>query len=626
MKQKFVYGAISLCLALLGLSFILTSCKDSNESASWDDSVVGTATVSGVVMDTFDNPLSDVTVSCKGTDTRREVRKTGASGSDGAFSISDVPSNARYITFSKDGFATVAYTIEAGRFTDEDNIVLNPVLEFSQAVITGTVIDASTGKPYAGVQVSSGSVSSSTDENGVFKIEGLTLNDYTLTFATADGTNYSRPVSLSDFVDGMASVPTVRLGGNDVFPSLKWQDLYDSQVWYANDYRGSTGFGGINDWSCGYLSAMPYSGYFRYEAEGCAFEIRNTGHGSGWSGNTDEGDEDNLNAFMFGRKSISSGNKILSVLVRTHNAAPANPARFGLQVLDFTSGASAAVKVGDVKTHASGDYSSYSFDMSQFVGHDIAFAFGVYFYKGTSGYHLPIRRMCFASTAVSGDDYLGGTPVTGISSDWKMTVENASSMAVNPGTTFTGLNLGMSSDDARRTHNPGGQQGYSPWLGSDHLMMSWALMYLHKDVEPVNGEGYTIKTRSGVEKNYASPETYIYSRFNISSANDQMTMRVRTFSGSVPTVFRVTVISESGSAAAIAPVSNTAAQASAVDGGNGCWKFIHDKGAGDPAEYAAFTYDFSSYKGQNVVIAVSVHKGETSDGEQKLCFYGIEME
>ena len=629
MKQKFVSRVLMLCIILLGSGFIFSSCKNEDETSSWDDSVVGTATVSGVVTDTFNNLLSGVTVSCMGTDTQRELRKSSTTASDGSFSIADVPSNARFISFSKDGFATVSYTLEASRFVDEDKIVLNPILEFSRAVITGTVINAGTGNPYSGVKVTIGSTTVSTGTDGVYKIEGLTIKDYSLSFSTSDGVSYTRKVVLSDFIDGTASVPIVRLGGDYVFPGLRWQDLADSQVWYSNDYRGSTGFGGINDWSCGYLSSMPHLGYFRYEAEGCAFQIRRTGGDIGWYGLTDKGNEIELNAFLYGRKSITAGNKVMSTYVRTHNATAANPVHFGLQVLDLTSGSSSAVVAGETQTHGSGEYSSYSFDLSKFVGHDIAFAFGVYFYTGTSGFHLPIRRICFAPSAVSGDDYLNGTPVTGISSGWKMTKENAASMNVNPGVSFTGQNLGLNSGDgnmgARRVHNPGGQQGYSPWLGTDHMMMSWSLMYLNKDVEPVNGEGYTIKTRSGIPADYDTPETYIYSRFNISGSNDEMTMRVRTFSSSDPTVFRVTAIAENGTAAALAPSSNTASSASAVEGGNGCWKFIHEKGGGDPNDYAAFTYDLSSYKGQNIVIAISIHKGATSDGEQKLCFYGIEM-
>lgn len=628
MKQKFVSKVPLFGSVLLGLIFAFTSCQNEIEQAgTWDDSVVGTATVSGVVMDTFDNLLSDVDISCMGTDTRREVRMTGTSGPDGTFSLADVPSNARYIAFAKEGFATVAYTIDPKRFTSEDNIVLNPVLEFSQAVITGKIIDAASGKPYSGVQVTNGSKTVTADADGVFTIDGQTLNDYTLTYSTADGTTYTRKVSLNDFVDGTATVPTVRLGGGDIFPGLKWQDIADSQEWYFNDYRGSTGFGGKNHWSSVYLSAMPNKGYYRYEAEGVAFELRGPGPDRGWWGMTSEGDQDNLNAFVYGRKKIYEGNKILSVLVRTHNASASSPVYFGLQVVDLTAGSTKAVKIGDTKTHGDGNYSTYSFDMSPFVGHEVGFAFGPYLYRGTSGKHLPIRRMCWAPRQVNDDDWLAGNDVPGLPSGFRLTKENTTSMGINPATSFSGMNKGMNSGSgdmgARRVHNPGGQQGYMPWFGTDHLMMYWSLMYISKDVEPVNGEGYTIKTRSDVDPNYLVPESYIYSRFKISDVNDQMTMRIRTFSSANPTVFKVTAVPENGSATALSPSSNTAREASAV--ADGCWKFIHEKGAGDPKDYAAFTYDLSSYKGQNVVIAISVHKGDTRGGEQKMCFYGIEM-
>lgn len=629
MQLRYFLKTTFRLLFLTALICTTVSCGEDNNSSGWDDSVHGTATISGIVMDTFNNPLSNVTITCMGTNTKRDVRMSATSEADGAFSIADVPSNARFISFSKEGFATVSYTIDVARFGTEEDIVLNPVLEFSAAIVTGRVLNASTGAPMQGVQVTCGTKTVTTDSDGMYRVEGLTFNDYTIKFSTVDGVTYSKSISVSDFSGDIATVPTIRLGSEDVFPSLKWQDLSDALIWYGNDYRGCTGYGGYNHWSVGYLSAMPHVGYFRYEAEGCSFQITESGGDEGRCGMTSEGDMDNLNGFMYGRKNIYEGNKVLNVFVRTHYGTAASPVYFGLQVLDMTAGEATAKKVGETYTHGKDQYASYSFDLSDYVGHEIAFAFGVYYHEGTYNHQLPIRRMCFGPTPVSGDDNLPGTFVTGLPLSWHMTVENASSMTLNDKTTFTGLNLGLNDSDgengAKRVHNPGGQQGYSLWSGTNHLMMSWYYMYVAEIVEPVNAEGYTLLTRSGVQANYQMAESYIYSRFHISDDNDNLTIRVRNFSSVNPTVFRVTAITDSGVASALTPASYSANEAGAVANGNGCWQFIHDKGSGDPADYASFTYDLSSFRGQNIVIAVSIHKGETRADQQKLCFYSIEF-
>ena len=628
MKHQLIPRALGLCVVTALTMLMTLSCNDLKEEAgTWDDSVIGTATVKGTVMDTFDNLLADVDVTFMGTNAQREVRKTAKTGADGSFSVAEVPSNARFITFAKQGFATVAYTLEAARFTEGGTIEINPRLEFSEAVIKGYVFNAADGKPLPGVQVSNGVISVTTGEDGSFALEGLTLKDYTLTYSTADGSSYTKKVKLSEFIDGTATVSTVRLGGGFVFPSLTWQQAADAEVWYGNNYRGSTGFGGINDWSCGYMSAWQSYGHYRYEAEGCAL-VTHGGYGK-------RGDGDNFNAFFYGRKHIDEGNKIMSTLVRTHSATAADPIHFDVQVLNITDGAVKPEKIGE-KTHGDGNYSSYSFDLSKFVGKDVVIALGIYYTQAGGDYHLPVRRVCFAPSAVSGDDALPGTPVEG--ANWRcFTKENLTSMTVNEKTSFTGMNLGLNSNlnidgggqpdvkSARRKHNPWSQQGYNMWTGTNHLAVNWTLQYVNKVVEPINGEGYTIKTRSGIDANYNTPESYLYNRFSITDANDKLHLRVRTFSSTAPTVFRVTVVPVATcQAKALDPVSNTARSASATE--NGCWQFLHESGAGDPKDYAEFVYDLSAYKGQDVVIALGVYKGATRDGEQKLCIYGIEMD
>lgn len=607
---------LSLFMAL-ALLVLTASCVRESQRGYWDDSSIGTVTVSGTVTDSFGALLEDVEVYFRGTNMERELRYVTFSDWDGTFRIENIPSNARYVTFSLPGYATVAYTINPRRFASGEEIVLNPVLEYSNAVIRGQVLSALDGQPLSGVRVDCGIQAVTTDADGRFELTSLPLKDFTLTYTIADGSAYKREIAMGDFVDSVAEMPVVRLGGGEVLPGMKWQDLADAPLWYANNYHGSTGFSGINDWTVGYMSAFSWYGDFRYEAEGCA--MVNVAE------EYDNPDPDQFICYTYGRKKIEEGNKIFNVNMRTHYATASSPAVFGVKVLNLTDGATAAEYVARY-TYAGSEYSSFAFDLSRYVGKELVIALGIYWTD--YNYHQVSRRFSFAPAAVKGDDALPGTPISG--AEWRgFTRENLTSLMPNPGTVFSGSNFSLNSSDgdhgARRVHNPGGEQGFSLWAGTNHLMMSWALQYVSKEVEPVNEQGYTLKTRSGADSDYYTPESYIYSRFHITEANDRLHLYVRTFSSANPTVFKVTAVPlETCKANALQPASNTAA--TAVSAPSGCWSFIHEKGNGNPAEYAEFVYDLSDYSGQDIVLAVGIHKGNTRSGEQKLCICKIEMD
>lgn len=603
---------------LIALALLLPiSCVRQEQRGWWDDSSVGELTFSGVVTDTFGNVLEDVDICFRGTNMERELRHVAFSDWDGTYRIENVPSNARYITFSLPGYATVAITIDPKRFAQGGEIELSPVLEFSNAVIRGRVLSAVDGQPLSGVRVDCGLAVATSDADGFYEIASLPLKDYTLTYTVADGSTYTREVAMGDFTDSRVELSDLRLGGGEILPGMKWQQLADAPVWYSNNYHGSTGFGGINHWSVGYLSAFPWVGDYRYEAEGCALVNIAEGY--------EDPDPDQFIAYTYGRKRIEEGNKIFNIDMRTHYATASQPAVFGLKVLNLTDGATACDDLGR-GSYASSEYSTFSFDLSRYVGKEVVLAFGIYWTE--KDYHQVSRRFCFAPRKLSVDEYLPGTPVDG--AQWPgFTRENLTSLTENPGRVFSGLNFSLNSGDgdhgACRVHNPGGEQGFSLWAGTNQMMMSWSLQYVSKEVEPVNEQGYTLKTRSGVGSDYYTPESYIYSRFHITEANDRLHLWLRTFSSANPTVFKVTAVPLSScKAQALSPESNTAD--TAVQAAGGCWSFVHERGNGNPAEYAEFVYDLSAYLGQDIVLAVGVHKGNTSSGEQKLCFCRIEMD
>ncbi|MBQ3659268.1 MAG: carboxypeptidase regulatory-like domain-containing protein, partial [Bacteroidales bacterium] len=160
------------------LSFIIAlallvpaaSCVRESQRGWWDDSSVGTVAISGTVTDSFGALLEDVEVYFRGTNMERELRYVTFSDWDGTFRIENVPSNARYVTFSLPGYATVAYTINPQRFASGEEIVLNPVLEYSAALIRGQVLGAVDGRPLSGVRVDCGLKAVTTDTEGRFEI------------------------------------------------------------------------------------------------------------------------------------------------------------------------------------------------------------------------------------------------------------------------------------------------------------------------------------------------------------------------------------------------------------------------------------------------------------------------
>jgi len=629
MRQTKLFGIFFHITLAVMLALSVLSCKDDMNEATWDDSVIGTATLTGKVTDTYGEPLGEASILCMGTDTKRELRKSGLTESDGTFVVKDVPSNARYIKFSKEGYASVSFTLQAVRFKEESVIELNASLEFSRAVITGLILDASTGEPMADVEVTNGVVYTKTDENGEYSLEKLTVKDYDLRYTTAEGSEYSRSVSAGDFVDGTATVPVLRLGGDDVWPGRKWQQLADAPFWYGNEFRGSTGFGGRNDYRAGFMSSWPYYGDFRYEAEGCAMLLC---AGYGKVGSPD------FNAYTYGRKVIYEGNRYMNVMVRTHNANQESDAvHFGVEVLDLTANAIKPVKVGE-QSYFGGEYQTFAFDLGNFVGHEVVIAYGLYWTSGEEGRHLPCRRIAFACQSMcdlqNGTEAdIPGTKIGGLEGWSYGTLENITTLTVNRNTSFTGRNFdqkaGIGEGEAfdnciGHVHNPGGQQGFSAFAGTDHIIMYWTFQYVRSVPEPVNSEGFTIKTTDSGSERYNNPDAYLMSKFNVGATNSHIHFHMRTFSSKYATTFRVTAITEDGTATALSPVSNTALSASEVPQGNGCWKFIHEKGTGNVDDYADFEYDLSAYKGRNVVVALSVHKG-TSSKEEKLCIYKIEL-
>lgn len=614
MKLNQILRAVTLLSVTCGFALASTSCEEENNSSS--DANFAKGTVEGYVTDAQSARLADVKVTLLTTNAKREVEATVTTSSDGTFKLSDVPMTSRLVTFEKDGYASVGITLSASSFED-GKAVLNPVMEFASAVITGKVLDAQNGSaPLAGATVSIGNGADiTTGSDGIYKFENLILKGYTLTISKPDYGSVTKEISADMFVDGICSIPDVTLGGREILPGLTKTDLMDADWWYTNDYRGGKGNGGGRvDWSCAFMGTLTYVGNYEYQNEGCCLRIINDDEDR-----KKPADLDHFNTFTYGKKLITEDNKIMTLYVRTHNTSASDPFQFGVQVVDLNSADPVAVKVGENRSHGSDSYSEYAFDLSEYVGKEVILAVGVYRAKTGDYWHqLPIRHMTFAKEQVNNDEYVPGEEIEGLPG-WHMTIENVRSLSPNEKKSFRGLPMGAQKD----------HPGYQVWNRTNHIAANWGFTYVNKDTEPFAGEGFVIKTPDGVAKNYDTPCSYFYSKFSITDANDHMKFITRNFSGDTPTTFKVTAIKDDGEVIHLAPFQNNATSASAVEGGNGCWQFIHDRGgAGSENEYATFEYDLSAFNGQNVTIAIGVYKGEVpgQGGEQKLVMYGIDFD
>ena len=589
-------------VVLLGASvFMVSSCsKDEGPQE------IGSGTITGLVTDDTGKPIPGVTVAVT------DVDQTVSTGNDGKYTVSNVSMKSHAVTFSKTGWLTVSVTVTAQKFNADKIATADVSMINASEKIAGTVIDAKNGNvPLAGVTVSIGTSGTATTGNdGKYVIENLVADNYTVTFTKANFVTVTRTVTKSDFVNGVATLD-VTMGGKELLRGKTAADLATADKWYYNEYRGGRNADAYPhwDWACNYMCALDFTGAWEEQNEGTTLQIRNTA--------TDQSNPADLNVFdsyVYGSKKITADNKILSLRVRTHNADAAAPAYWGVQVIDLSVAEPVNVKISD-KTHGSSDYADYDFDLSAYVGKEVIIAIGIY-RQSTGDYwkQLVLRAIRFADRKVENWDWLPGTQVI---NGWQLTQETVRSTMPQLKKSFTGISPVSGNRDNYVA-------AYRAWRTVNHIAAEWSFVPLKKDPEVFPSEGYLIKTRDTPEVNTEVPEAYYYAKFSIAAGCNQLTLKTRNFSGSNYTYFKLTAIKEDGTVKHIAPISNTAKDASAAE--NGCWKFIHQAGgAGNPQDYASFVYDLSQFNGNNVVLVFGVYNGVASTGENKLVFYSIDL-
>ena len=602
MKNLRPIGRILAFAALIGFATVVSSCKEDDEPVSGNF-----GTITGTVTDDNDGmPIEGVSVAVS------NVEGTVTTGSDGKYTVENVSVDSHSVTFSKTGWQTISVTIAADKFNTGKIATVDVSMINASAKITGTITDVKNGNvPLGDVTVSIQAGESTTSGNdGKYVLENLVVDDYTVTFSKATYTAITRTVSKADFVGGIATID-VEMGGTEFLRGKTAADLATADKWYFNEYRGGRNADAYPhwDWACNYMCTLDFWGAWEEQNEGTTLQIRNNE-----DQRSNPADLDVFDSYVYGSKMITTDNKILSLRVRTHAADEADPAYFGVQVIDLSAANPATVKIGDTKTYGSEDYTDFDFDLSSYVGKEVIIAIGIY-RQATGDYwkQLVLRAIRFADQKVEGWDWLPGTQVI---NGWQMTQGMVRSTMPHTKKSFTGISpVGGNRDNYF--------DGYRSWRDVGHIAAEWSFVPLHKDPEVFPGEGYLIKTRGNEAIDTQVPEAYLYAKFAIASGNNQLTLKTRNF-GSEYTFFKLTAIKEDGTVTHVAPKSNTAEEASAAE--DGCWKFKHERGgAGDPDEYASFVYDLSQFNGNNVVLVFGVYNGELNGDENKLAFYSVEL-
>lgn len=603
---KFLAHCI-IAILMSAIMFTVSSCSDDDKSAD----NAGFGTVTGIVTDDVGVPLSDVTISVSGVG--GVVEATATTNGNGSYIIENIAKKSQAVTFSKKGYQTIGVTINTEKFDANNTVTVNIDMQLA-VTITGTVYDSNNGNaPLSGVTVKTGAISDITDNDGKYTLEGLGINDYEVTFERAGYLTAKRNISRADFVNGEA-ILDVRMGGVEVLRDKTVADLQFADKWYYNEYRGGrNNFGGGAhwDWSCSYMCTLDFWGFWEEQNEGTSLRTRN---------NKEKGEQENpadlemFDSYVHGSKLITNDNKILSLSVRTHNASESSPTYFGVQVIDLSASDPKAVLIGDIETYASSDYKEFHFDLSAYVDKEVIVAIGI-FRKETGDYNkqLVMRRIAFNDTELKGISWFPGTEVI---DGWKLTREMVRSTMPMGKKVFTGKNPMNGNRDNYL-------DAYRKWREIDHVAATWSLVAVNKDVDPFRQYGYAIKTRANEPANTLVPQSFYYAKFSIAAGNNQMTFKTRN-EGSNYTFFKVTAIENDGTITFVSPKSNTAREAGAAD--DGCWKFKHTQGDYDnPDKYASFVYDLSAFNGKDVVIAISVHNGETNGDENRLALFNIEM-
>ena len=502
MKQKTKANKLMVYLFGICLAFSNISCSGDEDSNTTN---LGNGDVSGIVTDDKNAPLEGVTVTVNDADI------SDITDASGSYNLKGLPIGKHILTFSRTDYQTVSCTLTSKQFY-EGTANISTSLRYAAAKITGKVLDAQNGKkPLEGASVSIGGEPVLTNSDGIFTISQLPLDNYTVTITYNDYNPQTRDIKSDDFVDGVAQLSDILMGGEEILPGLTLGDLKECTPWMYNEYRGGRNADNYPqfDWSVDYMCTLDMVGNWEEQNEGTTMRV-NESNGV---------DLDNLNTFIYGRKHITEDNKIMTVFARTHQG----PAVWNAVVVDLSEAKPQAKKLGENISFQDGNYKNFVFDLSAYVGKDIAIAIGTY-YSG-EWVQLVLRRISFAPSATNGLAWLPGTPINEALEDLHLTQEMVRGTMPNVLKSFTGI----TTYDGRKDRDEY-VWAYRDWNKTGHVAAYWGMTSITKDCDVFTNEGYTIKTRGGNGiVSTSKAESYLYSKFAINDNNKNLTLRARNF-------------------------------------------------------------------------------------------------
>ena len=597
MKQKTKANKLMVYLFGICLAFSNISCSGDEDSNTTN---LGNGDVSGIVTDDKNAPLEGVTVTVNDADI------SDITDASGSYNLKGLPIGKHILTFSRTDYQTVSCTLTSKQFY-EGTANISTSLRYAAAKITGKVLDAQNGKkPLEGASVSIGGEPVLTNSDGIFTISQLPLDNYTVTITYNDYNPQTRDIKSDDFVDGVAQLSDILMGGEEILPGLTLGDLKECTPWMYNEYRGGRNADNYPqfDWSVDYMCTLDMVGNWEEQNEGTTMRV-NESNGV---------DLDNLNTFIYGRKHITEDNKIMTVFARTHQG----PAVWNAVVVDLSEAKPQAKKLGENISFQDGNYKNFVFDLSAYVGKDIAIAIGTY-YSG-EWVQLVLRRISFAPSATNGLAWLPGTPINEALEDLHLTQEMVRGTMPNVLKSFTGI----TTYDGRKDRDEY-VWAYRDWNKTGHVAAYWGMTSITKDCDVFTNEGYTIKTRGGNGiVSTSKAESYLYSKFAINDNNKNLTLRARNF-GDHPTYYKLIAITDDMNVKYLQPTKESKVD-ELTEGPDGTIKFNHKNGdTGHPENYGKFVFDLSQYKGKNVTLVLAVYKGEENGDENKVTIYSIDL-
>ncbi|MGM9743060.1 MAG: carboxypeptidase regulatory-like domain-containing protein [Candidatus Cryptobacteroides sp.] len=591
---------------------VAASCSD-----GLDESV--TARIEGFVRNDLDKPVNGAVISLEGTGYRTVADETGF------YSLPGVPVQDYTVKVEAEGYSSVTKKMFSTLFVRGvayvDIVCAETVSLIGYVYDSGTVYSETEKVPLAGAKVRLGSRETTTAEDGSYSFTGLSVKTYTLTFEAEGYKDYSKEVTVGMFRngDGTAIVPDM-IFWRKLFPGFSFEDLKELDCWYADEYRGGRqNSTAVESMYHSFMSAMDIRGTWENQTEGTT--LRSV------ADNSKPVNRDDFESYLIGRKRICEGNRILTLRCRTHNASESDPVVFGVQIVDLDSSAPMNTVVGEKNitlNNNTSNYSDISFDLSEYVGHEIAISIGI-FRTSNATKQFVIRKITFAPKAVSGAaSYAGdaGTAIEGLEG-WHISKEMVASMMVNDNVCFTALPGSLPSDAAGDNVIKNTADGYKAWRqDKDHFMHSWAFNYVSWVPQPYAGAGFIMRTKHGGTVDKKIPVSYVYTKFPVAQGQDRLHFVMRTVQRDKnmanPAYLKFVAVTEDGVAKTLYPAEGSKGfEQDPVyrferDGDSDLF-VINSNNTGGAENYANVYYDLSEFDGRNVVVILAMFHGENVD-------------